>query len=96
MVRAESPKYRRRSSYCGLVVTNQTSILEDVGSIPGLSGVSVAVSCGVGHRYGSDLALLWCRLAAIAPIRPLAWEPPYVTCAAVKSKKKKNKTKQKQ
>ena len=39
------------------------------------------MSCGVGHRRGSDLALLWLwpRLAATAPIRPLAWEPP---CAA--------------
>ena len=35
------------------------------------------MSCGVGHRCGSDLALLWlwCRLAALAPVRPLAWEP---------------------
>ena len=33
------------------------------------------MSCGVGHRRGSDLALLWlwCRLAVTAPIRPLAW-----------------------
>ena len=37
---------------------------------------------------------IWCccgcgvRLAAIAPIRPLAWEPPYASSAALKSKKK--------
>ena len=39
------------------------------------------MSCGVGHRHVSDLALtwLWCRPAAGAPIRPLAWEPPYDT-----------------
>ena len=39
------------------------------------------MSCGVGHRRHSDPALLWlwCRLAATASIRPLAWEPP---CAA--------------
>ena len=39
----------------------------------------MAVSCGVGCRFGSDSALLWlwCRPAAIAPIRPLAREPPY-------------------
>ena len=38
------------------------------------------MSCGVGLRCGSDLALLWlwCRLAAIAPVCPLAWEPPCV------------------
>ena len=27
-------------------------------------------------------------MAAVAPIGPLAWEPPYVTGAALKSKKK--------
>ena len=32
---------------------------------------------------------LWCRLAAVAPIRPLAWEPLYVAAAALKKKKKK-------
>ena len=32
------------------------------------------MSCGVGHRCGSDLALLWLwhRLAATAPSRPVA------------------------
>ena len=49
------------------------------------------MSCGVGRRHGSDLALLWlwCRPVATALIRPLAWEPPYATIAALKSKKKK-------
>ena len=33
-------------------ITNVTSIHEDVGLIPGLSGLRdrIAVSCGVGHR----------------------------------------------
>ena len=37
------------------------------------------MSCDLGCRHRSDLALLWlwCRPAATAPIRPLAWEPPY-------------------
>ena len=37
------------------------------------------MGCGVGCRCGSDPALLWlwCRQAAMAPIRPPAWEPPY-------------------
>ena len=50
------------------------------------------MSCGVGHRYGSDTALLWllCRPAAVAPIGPLAWEPPYDVGAALKRPKKKN------
>ena len=34
------------------------------------------MSCGIGHRCGSDLALLclWCRPVATAPIWPLARE----------------------
>ena len=54
------------------------------------------MSCGVGRRRGSDLELLWLwhRLAAVAPIGPLAWEAPYAD-AALKSKKKKKKKKKK-
>ena len=48
------------------------------------------MSSGVGHRRSSDPALLWlwCRLAATAPIRPLAWEPPYATGVALRNLKK--------
>ena len=48
------------------------------------------MSCGVGHKHGSDLALLWlwCRPAAEAPVQALAWEPPYA--AGAKKTKKKN------
>ena len=58
------------------------------------------MSCGVGCKRGSDLALLWLwrRLAATAPIQLLAWEPPYAVGAALekaKRPKNKNKTKQK-
>ena len=51
--------------------------------------------CGVGHRHISDpeLLSLWCRLAATAPNRPLAWEPPYATGAALKKDKRQNKNK---
>ena len=49
------------------------------------------MSCGVGHRLGSDPKWLWRRLAAVAPIRPLAWEPPYAVGAVPKSQKKKKK-----
>ena len=63
------------------------------------------MSCGVGRRWGSDLTLLWLwsRLAAVAPIRPLAWELPYAAGVTLKNKtnkqtnkkptKKQNKTK---
>ena len=49
------------------------------------------MSYGVGCRRGSDLVLLWHwhRPAAVAPIRLLAWEPPYAASAALKEKKKK-------
>ena len=54
----------------------------------------------MGCRRGSDPELLWLwyRLAATAPIRPLAWEPPYAAGVAhVKAKsQKKEKEKKKQ
>ena len=73
------------SFHCGTAEMNLTSTHEDVGLIHGL-----AVSCGVGHRHGSDPALLWLwhRPAAAAPVQPLAWELPYATGAALKKKKK--------
>ena len=48
------------------------------------------MSCGVGHKRDSDpeLLWLWLRPAAVAPISPLAWEPPYATGANEKKKKK--------
>ena len=51
------------------------------------------MSCGVGCRCGSDLPLLglWCRPVATAPIRPLAWEPPYAEGAALNRQKDKTK-----
>ena len=51
------------------------------------------MSCGAGLRRSSDPALLWlwCRPAARALIRPLAWEPPYAEGTALKKKKKRNK-----
>ena len=42
------------------------------------------MSCGVGHRHGSDPELLWLwrRPVATALIGPLAWESPYAAGAA--------------
>ena len=49
-------------------------------------------------RNQEDPALLWlwCRLAAAALIRPLAWELPYALGVALKRKNKKPKTKNNQ
>ena len=57
-----------------------------------LSGLSVAVSCGVGGRQGSDpeLLCLWRKPAATAPIRTFIWEPPYASSVALQEQKKKN------
>ena len=48
------------------------------------------MSCGVARRLGLDPALLWLwrRPAAVAMIRPLAWEFPYAVGAALKRQKK--------
>ena len=53
------------------------------------------MSCDVGCRHGSDPVLLWlwCSPAATAPIRLLAWEPPYVSGVALKRTKGKKKKK---
>ena len=56
------------------------------------------MSCGAGHRCGSDPELLWLwhRPVATAPIRALAWEAPYATGVAQEmAKRQKTKTKTK-
>ena len=84
MFRGCSPKKKDTPwSVCrGSAVTNPTSVLEDTGSIPGLA-------------QGSQIKdLVLPRLAAAAPIRPLAWELPYAAGAALKKKRKKERKKE--
>ena len=54
------------------------------------------MSCGVSRRGSSGPVWLWLwyRLAAVALIEPLAWDPTYDAGAALKSRKKKKKTSQ--
>ena len=49
------------------------------------------MNCGVGHRCGSDLVLLWLwrRLVATALIQPLAGEPSHAVGVTLKKDKKK-------
>ena len=49
------------------------------------------MSCGVGRRHSLDPELLCLWLAAVALIRPLAWEFPYALGVALKRKKKKKR-----
>ena len=80
----------------GQRVKNLTSIHENMDSIPGLAqcvkGSGTAASCSTGDRCSSDpeLLWLWCRLAAVAPIQPLAQGLPYASGAVLKRKKKEN------
>ena len=66
-------------------LTHPTRNHEVVGLIPDLI------------QWVKDLALLWLwrRPAAVALIRPLAWEPPYASGAALERQKKKKKKKKK-
>ena len=52
-------------------------------------GSGIALSCGGGHRCGSDPILLSLWPAATAPVQPLARDVPYAASAALKRKKKK-------
>ena len=45
-------------------------------------------------RLGSRVAVALARLAATAPIRPLAWEPPYAAGAAQEIAKRQKTNKQ--
>ena len=80
-----------------------------VWSLPLLSGLTIRrcrelwcrLQTQLGSRVAVDPALLWLwrRMVATAPIRPLAWEPPYAAGAAQEiattttTKKKKTKKK---
>ena len=73
---------------------NPTGNHDVVGLIPGLTQwvKNLVLLCAV--VWVADAAWLWRRPAAVAPVGPLAWEPPYAVGAAIKrQKKKQNKQK---
>ena len=65
--------------------------VQSLASLSGLRIYTIAMSCSVHRRCSLDPALLWlwCRLAATAPIQPLAWEPPCAMSVALKRQKLK-------
>ena len=92
------------SSHRSTAEMNLTRNHEVAGLIPGLpqwvkdlvKDLFSPMRCGAGCRCSSDLSLLWLwyRPAAVALIRPLAWEPPHAKGVALKvQKKKKNNPK---
>ena len=79
-----------KGSRCVSVVTNSTSIHKDANSVPGLAQcVKDPLFCcelWCGLQTHCDLALLWRRPTAMALIQPLAWELPYASGVALKTK----------
>ena len=74
-------------------VKNLTSVHEDVGStLASPSGLRIRCFRELWCRSqtGLDLALLWLRPAATAPIPSLVWELTHAARVALKSKTRKS------
>ena len=81
------------TSHHGPAETNPTRNHEIAGLIPGLSGLRIQRfhELWCRSRHSLDLVWLWCKIAAVALIGPLAWEPLYAAGVAIKKKKTKKK-----
>ena len=83
-----------RTSHCGSAATTWLiSMRTRVQSLASLSRLRIQCCCELWYRsktwLRSSLLWLWCKLTAIAPIQPLAWELPHASSAALKRKKEK-------
>ena len=67
----------------------RTYIISTRIQVQSLASLSIAASCSVGHRCGSESVLpwLWCRPAAAALIWSLVWEILYTAGVAIGKKK---------
>ena len=68
-----------------------------VRSLPLLSGLTIRrcreLWCRLQTQLGSRVAVSGYRLAAVAPIPPLAWKPPYAMGVALEKAKSQRKKK---
>ena len=85
----------------GVVERNLTRNLRlGVGSLESLRGLRIRccreLRCRSQTRLASALPWLWCRSAATALIRRLAWEPPRAAGSALEKKTKYKKKKKKE
>ena len=97
--KAKKKKIKSGSSHCASEVRRWTSTQEDAGLIPGLIqwvkdlALPWAV-CRPQTWLGLVLLWLWCRLAAAALMRHLAWELPNAAGVALKKSTPPPKKKQ--
>ena len=65
-----------------------------IRSLALLSGLRIRCCCELWCRsrccFDPVFLWLWCRLAAIAAIQPLAWEPPYAVSVTLKRQNPRN------
>ena len=74
---------------------NPSSIHEVTGLIPGLTQCWIWCCCELWCRSQTWLQSGVAVAVATAPIRPLAWEPPYAVNVALKKIKRPKKKKKK-